>query len=60
MDIVLLTLDTKTAVIGVQLLILLRLWRVARIVNGIIQGIRTRSNAKLKKQKGTAEKDSGG
>lgn len=51
LDIVLLTLDTKTAVIGVQLLILLRLWRVARIVNGIIQGIRTRSNAKLKKQK---------
>ncbi|XP_006640488.2 voltage-gated hydrogen channel 1 [Lepisosteus oculatus] len=36
---------------GVGLLILLRLWRVARIINGVLVSVKTRANYKLEKLK---------
>jgi len=51
LDVALLVIDERTAVISIQLLIILRLWRVARVINGIVQGVVNRNRAKLKKQK---------
>lgn len=51
LDIAFLHSQTAAAVLGFKLIVILRLWRVARIISAIIQGIRSRNHAKLSKQK---------
>ncbi|CAG5122820.1 unnamed protein product [Candidula unifasciata] len=47
--------NSEDASVGVGLLIILRLWRVARLVNGIVMSVQKQANKKIEKEKHRAE-----